>query len=79
MMVDQYSFQNNYNGWTTIITMVTEDGYRIKTFYSGYGQVPDKGLEYILTATVKKDEMYQEMFSTVVTRSKWVAVEKVSA
>lgn len=64
------TFETAY-GWTTLFTFVNEGGYQFKWFSSNGGNV-EIGSKVKIKGTVKGSEEYKEVFSTLLTRCKFI-------
>jgi ssDNA-binding Zn-finger/Zn-ribbon topoisomerase 1 len=64
------TFETQY-GWTTLFTFVNEGGYQFKWFSSNGGNV-EIGDKVKIKGTVKGSDEYKDVFSTVLTRCKFV-------
>ena len=64
------TFETQY-GWTTLFTFVNEDGYQFKWFSSSGGNV-EIGAKVKIKGTVKGSDEYKDVFSTVLTRCKFL-------
>lgn len=64
------TFETQY-GWTTLFTFVNEGGYQFKWFSSSGGNV-EIGDKVKIKGTVKGSDEYKDVYSTVLTRCKFV-------
>jgi hypothetical protein len=64
------TFETQY-GWTTLFTFVNEGGYQFKWFASKGGNV-EIGEKVKIKGTVKGSDEYKDVFSTVLTRCKFL-------
>ena len=64
------TFETQY-GWTTLFTFVNEGGYQFKWFSSNGGNV-EIGDKVKIKGTVKGSDVYKDVFSTVLTRCKFL-------
>jgi hypothetical protein len=64
------TFETQY-GWTTLFTFVNEGGYQFKWFASNGGNV-EIGEKVKIKGTVKGSDEYKDVFSTVLTRCKFL-------
>jgi hypothetical protein len=64
------TFETQY-GWTTLFTFINEGGYQFKWFSSNGGNV-EIGDKVKIKGTVKGSDEYKDVFSTVLTRCKFL-------
>jgi hypothetical protein len=64
------TFETQY-GWTTLFTFVNEGGYQFKWFSSSGGNV-EIGDKVKIKGTVKGSDEYKDVYSTVLTRCKFI-------
>jgi hypothetical protein len=64
------TFETQY-GWTTLFTFINESGYQFKWFSSNGGNV-EIGDKVKIKGTVKGSNEYKDVFSTVLTRCKFL-------
>lgn len=60
-VVESFGF-DGYYGWTNVVKMITNDGYRLT--YMGKAHSWEKGTKLNITATIKKHDEYQKEKST---------------